>query len=266
MAFFGNKFVFNGIPCEDFDLMMYEVDSNTHSQGTFASTVSIKEETVGTRYKPYFYGVSYESKLEMKIVFGVNENRIDAGKWLDRYELESIASWLTGYDKYMWLEIEQEDMQYVRYKCMITGLDIIEYGEIPWALQATVTCDGPFAYMYPQVFSYQVNGSMTIEIYNESSINGFYYPLVDIMTSSGSISIKNETDNNRTFSLSGVPSGAGKITIDNDRCVIASSNGINMYQYCNYTFFRLVKGYNRIVITGTGTVNITCEFPINTGG
>ena len=127
MAFWGKAFVFNDFPCEEFGLMLYDIGNETQGEGTFASTVSIVEEVVGARWKPWFYGVRYEKKLQMDIIFGVDERRLDKEKYLDRYEIDEIASWLTGHDKYLWLEIEQEDMEYVRYHCMISELSIVSY-------------------------------------------------------------------------------------------------------------------------------------------
>ena len=63
MAFLGNYFVFNDIPCDDYDLMLYDVGSTAQSSGNFASGVSIIEETLPSRYKPHFYGVKFDKKL-----------------------------------------------------------------------------------------------------------------------------------------------------------------------------------------------------------
>lgn len=51
MAFWGNSFVFNDIPCDDYDLMLYDVGSTAQGSGNFASGVSIIEETLPSRYK-----------------------------------------------------------------------------------------------------------------------------------------------------------------------------------------------------------------------
>ena len=92
MSFFGRSFVFNSIPCEAYELMMYDVGSAEQGGGEFASTVTIEEEVVGNRQKPYFYGVKYDRKLELQLVFGVNQRRIDSQKFLDRYEIDQIAN------------------------------------------------------------------------------------------------------------------------------------------------------------------------------
>ena len=267
MAFWGNSFVFNDIPCDDYDLMLYDVGNTTQSAGKFASGVSIVEEKLPSKYKPYFYGAKFENKLEFTMVFGVNQRRIDTEKYLDRYELEAIASWLTGYDRYMWLEIEQEDLEYVRYRCIISNLELVEHGMVPWALKATITCDSPYAYLYPQIFEYNITGSQTIGFYNESSHNGYFMPQLEIeLSSGGSFSIKNKSDNNRELVFSNLPPAVTKIEIDNDRCIIKNDQGLNIYPYFNFKFLRLIKGENILEVQGNGKLRVICEFPINVGG
>lgn len=265
MAFWGCSFTFNGIPCEDYELMMYNIGTHTHSAGTFASTVTIVEEQMPSKWKPSFYGVKFENKLSFKIVFGVNEERVEKRKYLTRLELDEIASWLTGHNKYMWLEINQEDMDHARFKCMITSLDIIEYGDIPWALTATVTCDSPYAYQFPKEYVFTINGDRTIPFYNESSHNGYYYPDLEMHINGSDFMIENETDDGRIFKFEGVPTSDGAIYIDNDHEVITREDGANMYPYFNFNFFRLKKGMNTLHIHGNGVLKIVCEFPVNPG-
>lgn len=267
MAFWGKSFVFNGYPCEAFDLMLYDVGSDAQGAGQFASVVTVIEENLPSKWKPVFYGTKLEGKLQFDIVFGVNEERLDSNNYLDRYEMDAIASWLTGHDRYMWLEIEQEDMDHVRYRCMITGLVMVEYGNIPWAMKATVSCDGPYAYMTPHEYEYELNGTHTIEFYNEGSHNGYYKPVIQYTSSDGGdLEIVNLTDDNRTFKFTGIPAAAVTVNIDNENCVITNSADLNLYPYFNYKFFRLRRGYNILQITGYGTLKIICEFPVNVGG
>ena len=267
MAFWGHKFIFNEIPCETFDLMMYDIGGESQGDGKFAHMVTIVEEIVGTRWKPYFYGIKYDKKQEFDIVFGVNQDRIDKHQYLDRYELAEISAWLAGHPKYLWLEIEQDDMTYFRYRCIITSLDIVSYGNIPWALKATVTCDGPYAYLYPQEFKYDVNGEIELQFYNESSHNGYYKPEMQIEISSGSsFSIVNETDSQHAVQFTGLPTSIRNIYVNNDTEVITTPSGENVYEYCNFQFLRLKRGYNTLKVTGHGTLTLRCEFPISTGG
>lgn len=180
MAFWGQSFVFNDIPCEEFGLVLYNIGEHSHSSGTFASSATIVEEQLATRWKPIFYGTKLDKKLEFTIVFGVNSHRADNRHYLDRYELEAIANWLTGHNQYHWLEIKQNDLEYFRYHCMITNLEMIEYGDMPWALKAKVTCDSPYAYQYEQTFIYEVTDGDAVSFANNSGHNGYYYPKMEI--------------------------------------------------------------------------------------
>ena len=70
---------------------------------------------------------------------------IDARQSLDRYEVEAIATWLTGHNTRKWLTIVQADMETFRYKCFISELRLITDGDYPWAFSCKVSCDSPFA-------------------------------------------------------------------------------------------------------------------------
>lgn len=265
MAFWGKSFIFNGTPCDDFDLMIYDIESHTQGAGTFASTVTPVEDKLASRWKPLFYGTKNNNKLEHTMVFGVNQHRIDERKYLDRYEMDAIATWLTGYDKYLWLEVEQEDLSYVRYRCIVTKLDIIEFEMIPWAFQAKIECDSQYAYLYPQTFEYEINGATPIVFYNESSHHGYYMPKLEILQPGEEFSILNRSDNNRLFKFENIPNAVSSICIDNNAGIITNNAGLNLYPNSNLKFFRLVKGDNYLTVTGHGILRIFCEFPINVG-
>lgn len=268
MSFWGSSFSFNGIPCEDFELMMYSIDGATHSAGKFATGVSISEDVVSRRWKPLFYGTQFKNKLEFSIVFGVSQMRVDRGQYLERDELDAIATWLTGHNEYLWLEIYQDDMESVRYRCIVTALEMIELEMVPWALKATIVCDSPYAYRHPQTFEYHIDGETEIDFYNESSHNGYYMPILEFdLSGSQSFSITNCSDSSRVCSFTGLPQAISSIRVDNDRCIVtANDNSINPYPYFNFNFFRLCRGDNRLIVTGHGILRILCEFPVNVGG
>lgn len=183
MSFWGKSFSFNGIPCEEFGLMLYDVGTNKNSQKTFASCKTAVEDHLPQRWKPIFYGAKNDAKLEFSIVFGVNPCRAESHHYLDSQELDIIANWLTGHNTYHWLEIDQDDMVGIRYNAMIASLSVIEYNRFPWAFEAKVICDSPYAYQYPQVFEFDVNDGDTITIYNESNVNDYLYPKAEVVIS-----------------------------------------------------------------------------------
>lgn len=266
MAFWGKTFIFDGISCEEFDLELYNVGSVAQSEGTFAADNEVIEDTVGTSWRSRIYGVKYTDRLTFDIVFGVNQRRVDEGRFLDRYELSTVASWLVNQPQYKLLEIEQDDMRTVRFRCMITGMEIVEYGSVPWALRASVTCDSAYGYMYPQVYEYVIDGSSEILFLNESSHNGYYAPNIEIEPAGDSFSIVNMTDNEREMSFFDLPAAVQKIDVHCENQVITNNADINLYDKCNLKFVRLLKGYNQLKITGSGIVRFICEFPVNVGG
>lgn len=298
MAFWGHSFTFDGRPCEDYDLMMYDIGGNSQDEANFASSGNIIEDVVGVRWRPYFYGVQFENKLEFEITFGVNMDRLDHKEHLSRSEISEIASWLTGHTQYKWLEIEQEDLEYIRYKCMITDLSIVSYGNIPYTFRAKITCDSPYAYKREQEYQYNITGTTQMSIYNESCLNVPYYPIVVFEPSIDSIqeassigdlsshsigemkhirigslasgqgeaisfSIKNNTDSGRTFQIDNMPGSISSVLIDNDHGIISNNMDLNIYPMCNFRFFRLIKGMNELEVTGNGILRIICEYPVN---
>lgn len=267
MALWGYHFVFDGIPCEAYDLMIYDIGNNTQGETEFSNAVSIVEASAGNRWRPLFYGTKFENKLEIEMVFGVIQDRIDEQRFFDRQEMSQISAWLTGRSDYCWLEIQQDDMEDIRYRCIVTSLSAISYGNIPVAFKATFTCDSPFAYMYPRIYEYSVNGSADIEFFNESTHNGYFLPQMEITApNGGDFVITNDSDNGRSFCLHGLPASSNTIVINNDAGVISTSSGDNLYPYFNFRFFRLKRGLNNLHITGTGTLVIHCEFPVAAGG
>ena len=78
--------------------------------------------------------------------------------------------------------------------------------------------------------------------------------------------IQNVSDNMRETKFTGLPTSVSSIVIDNENEVITCNEIQNPYQYFNFNSFRLVHGSNHIILTGNGTVKITCEFPMRIGG
>ena len=267
MAFWGNEFIFDGISCSDFGLMVYHFGSEGQDDISYSNN-GIVEESISGRYDTLFYGTEQNKPLEFKLVFGANMEAVDKNKPLDRYETEAVAAWLTGHGSRKWLSIVQDDMSYFRYKCVISDLKLITYGDMPWAFSCKVRCDSPFGYTLPEETVFDCNGQADIKFFNRSSYNGYYFPKIEISVLGGNdISIQNLSDNGREFSFKGLPESEGlTITIDNKNGIITNSLDINLYQYFNMKFLRLKRGYNDLKLTGNMSIRFVCEFPVNIGG
>lgn len=267
MAFYGCEFSFNGISCTEYGLMMYDFGTKSDSSNTLSVSSEIVEDRISRRYTPLHYGVITNKPLEFTMTFGADINAIDKGVFLDRWDMDVIAGWLTSHDKYKWLEITQPDMEMFRYKCFITDLKHTDVGNLPWGFTCKVICDSPFAYQYPETFKSIVNGTAEIEIHNKSSYRGYYKPQINLFLSKGgTFSIQNEMDNNRVMQFTGLPASALTISIDTENEIITCDSLENPYQYFNFNFLRLCRGNNHLILNGLGNIEVVCEFPISIGG
>ena len=89
------------------------------------------------------------------------------------------------------------------------------------------------------------------------------------LNGSNTISIVNQSCGNSELKFSGLPQSYFlTISIDNDLSIIESSDDAysNLYQYCNFNWFPLKKGMNKIRVTGNCILDFICEFPVDCGG
>ena len=268
MAFWGDYFIYDGIPCTEFGLRLYEINNTSSGDGSFSVPSEISEDRISNKYKSIFYGVTQNEPLTFNMVFGADKDFIEKNTFFDAWDRESISSWLSPVDGYKWLEIEQDDLENVRYKCIIKDLKMIEIGNLPIAFSCTVKCDSPFAYHYPVTYTYSCTGNTTILFRNLSSYRGFYYPKLKIkLNGNNTIKIINHSNNDITFALEDMPQeNSLEIDIDNENGVITNNMDLNLYQYFNFEFFKLVYGDNQLEVIGNCQLEIECEFPISVGG
>lgn len=255
------EFSFAGESSLMYGLMIYDIGSHTQNDVPFGNIAKIVETRTNNRIRPIHYGVNYHSSpLQFKLVFGSLEP-------LDRYEMENIAFWLTGHQDYQWLSIDQPDLEQVQFRCLITQLQPITDGCIPYAFEATVVCDCPYAYGFPFEYRYDINGTENILFRNDSSVREYIKPtLTYVPISGGTFSIVNHNDNDREFRLTGIPSSITAV-IDNDNGIIQDvTSNINLYDGFNLNFFRFVHGDNNLTVAGKGALTISGRLLYNIAG
>ncbi len=247
------EFTFAGESSVQYGMMIYDFDNEGQDDVSFGNIASIIETRIPHRVQPIHHGVNYhEEPLKFDFIFG----GFDA---LDRFDLERIAMWLTGYQEYQWLSIDQEDLSHVQFRCLITELQPLTLGWIPYAFKATVTCDCPYAYGIPFSKAITVSGTTNTVFNNDSSVREYLRPVIEYSKKSGvtKIQITNHSDNDRVFQIDGLPSAATTLTIDNSSGVITHSAGnVDIYSGFNGNLFRLVPGENNLEIIGNGTCTI----------
>lgn len=269
MAFYGSLFSFDGISCEQYGLMLYDIGSSTED-GIVVPSVSISEDRVSQRYQPLHFGVKEETPLSFSLTFGVNTDLIDKEQYLKRWDIANITEWLID-SKYKWLAIGQEDMECYRYRCIITDLKYTTYGKMPWAFTCTVTCDSQYAYTLPETFIYTVNSSVsnpyTINLYCPAAVK-HYYPEIRIEDiGSTSVTIINKTDKGGRFEITNLSLEDGLfVNVNGMNQIITCSNNQNLYENFSGNFFRLVRGNNEINIIANATIIFQTEFPVRIGG
>lgn len=246
-----------------YGLMLYDFDGNGQNDVGFGNKGAIIETRTNNRIQPLHFGVNYhETPLQFKLVFGSEHP-------LDRYEMEEISLWLTGHQNYKWLTIHQPDLEHVEFRCLITELTPLSHGWLPYAFEATIVCDCPYAYSFPFEQQYQINGETEILFRNEGSVREFLKPMIHFRPTDGtdSICIVNHNDGNRTFLIKDLPGAGLDITIDNNNGIIEEhTHGYNLYKGFNLNFLRFVHGDNNLTVTGDGTLTISGRFLHNVAG
>lgn len=253
------EFQYDGKSSNDFGLKIVNF-SGGGGVGTdnIGIPLSIEEQKIKRNPKPFFYGVEVTPKLSFKIQLAyLPSNGLD-GSLLPRQTLGAISKWLFKRE-YKEFKIIDTDYSNIIYNCMFQNPKQIEVGNSPYGLELDVICDRPYGFRR-QTITKVVNTSLTFNIQNIGFDNDFIYPEIEF-TTSGSISIKNNTDNN-TFTFTGL--GVNEtVYVNNQRQEIISSTGLNRNSNFNFKWFRLTPDYyNNITITGTGTVIFRIEFPL----
>ena len=140
-------------------------------------------------------------------------------------------------------------------------------GWIPYAFEATVVCDCPYAYGFPFEYRYDINGTADILFRNDGSVHEYIKPVLTyVPTSGGTLSIVNHNDNKREFRLAGLPASI-TVVIDNDNGIIQDvTSNVNLYDGFNLNFFRFVHGDNNLTVTGKGALTISGRLLYNVAG
>lgn len=258
------EFTFAGESQASYGLIICDIGGTTQDNVSFGNKASIIEARTMSRIKPIHYGVNYhEDPLKFNIVFG-------SEKSLDRFDMEKIAFWLTGYQEYQWLSINQPDLMHVQFRCLITELTPIYNGWLPVAFEATVLCDCPYAYGKEFCSEIDMSGDRSIIFKNEGSVREYLKPVVTVALLPGVTDFKiiNHSDSGREFCFTGLPASGVEFVVQNESGIMEelTSNGINLYQYFNMNFFRLVEGDNRLQIIGDGKLQISGRFLHNVAG
>jgi len=257
----GYNFVFAGESADCYGMFACDIGSKRHSDAPFGNKANIVETRIPHRITPLHYGVRYHDEpLEFSVIFASEQ-------YMDRYQLQEVANWLTGYQDYQWLCIEQPDMEHIQFRCLIRELTPISVGWYPLAFEAKIICDCAYGYSFPFEKKLVSNGSLQAIFYNDSTIRENLKPDLTIQLASGArnFSITNRTTG-AAVSFTGLPAGGITILMDNENGIVRDSHdGYDLYEYFNFQFFDLASGDNDLLIVGAGIVTINGRYMYNVG-
>lgn len=263
LLFNSYEFTFADTPASLYGMAVYDIGDKSHKDNGFGNTANIVERRIANRITPLHYGVRYhDAPLSFTLIFGSED-------YMDRYQIQEVSNWLTGYQDYQWLSIDQPDMAHIQFRCLIRSLTLISVGWLPIAFEANIVCDCPYGYSYP--FEERIETECVEDegyiLYNDSTIHDRLKPDVKIVLPPGSrnFSIINQTTD-ETIQFASLPAGGVTILMDNENEILCEADGkCDLYDYFNFQFFSLVSGDNHLSFSGVGTVIISGRYLYNVG-
>lgn len=255
------EFTFADTPASIYGMFVCDIGSKKHTDNEFGNKANIVEKRIPNRITPLHYGVRYHDEpLTFNLIFGSED-------YMDRYQIQEVSNWLTGYQEYQWLSIDQPDMEHIQFRCLIQSLTPISIKWLPIAFEVKVVCDCPYGYSYPFEEKIQVNGKSNHRFYNDSSIRENLRPEMKIIIESGcrNFSVENKSTG-ALMEFKELPSGGITIIVDNENEILSDADGeYDLYEFFNFQFLDFLSGDNQLVIAGNGTVIINGRFLYNVG-
>lgn len=253
-------FTFAGVSASMYGMYVADIGNKKHGDHSFGNVANIVETRIANRVTPIHYGVRYHDEpLTFTLIFG-------ADRVLDRYELQEISKWLTGYQEYQWLSIDQPDLEHIQFRCLVESLTPISMKWMPMAFEAKIVCDCPYGYSYPFEKTYVIHEETAVLFYNDGSSRVPLKPIIEVSLAQGctELTITNHTTG-ETVRFYDLPSGGISFVVDSENEVVAAEDVTDIYECFNYVFPSFVAGDNRLTITGDGIVKLSGRFLYNVG-
>lgn len=233
------------------------------STPAFAETQVISDRPAN-RIAPYIYGNRKAADLRFPLEIFSSKSHAYTLE-----EVRKIQSWLfaraTAHD----LTIEDPHRGNRTYNCFLTNPRQVTVGNQVIGWRFTVYCTAPYGLTdeVETIFDLTNNpDSTTIEFNNESDIEDYLHPFMEIETSEGgTIAIENISDNNRIFEITGL-SAKNIISIHNDTKIITDTLGDPVFQNFNLNWLRFIRGKNALSVTGKCLIKFKTRFMLAVGG
>ena len=196
-----------------------------------------KAEITSLRARPNHYGVVYNDVLTLNFLIVKTDwicgGSDELGKLRDS-EINYLRGWLESPKLPELLHVDLEDHDLVtNYFGLFTDVQPYVLDGDCYGLKLTFTCDSPYGYSEEHVETYDVgvnqpnltgtfiNGSVE---YKETQKPIITITSTDTFGRSGTLTIKNVTDGNKTMSIT-LPSSLSSLVIDCDNRVVKDGDG-----------------------------------------
>lgn len=254
------EFTYAGKPASMFGLFLADIGSKSHGDNSFGNKANIVETRIARRVRPIHFGVRYHDEpLKFNLIFCGEEP-------MDRYQLQEVSDWLTGYQDYQWLTIDQPDLEHMRFRCLIQSLTPVSVGWFPVGFEAPVVCDCPYGYSYPFQKTVTLSGAAKLNFHNYTTAHERLKPEMRVTLQQGCTEFKaRNLTTGEELSLSSLPSSGCSFVIDNENEIITVKDGTDLYKGFNYQFFSLERGGNKLEFVGSGEVKISGMYLYNVG-
>jgi len=254
---------FDGKSSSDFDLKLVSLTKESLGVANMGGIpLLIEEAKIKRNPKPLFFGAETGEKLKftMILLHIPKDSHIQNDNKLTPQSLGAVSKWLFQRE-YKELKILNQDYSNIVFNCIMQNPQNVEgYGDI-YGFSIDVICDRPYG-IRKQSITKTVSSSLTFNLRNLGFETDYIKPEIEFTTSSSSMSIVNNTDDNNNFQFTGLNIGE-TVYVNNELGQIVSSTGLNRNQNFNFNWFKITPDYyNNITIVGNGTVTFRMEFPI----
>lgn len=256
-------FIYDGKTSDEMGLYIMRIDSSGgFVEVPFWGEAEIEEERYHNKLTPYYFSISYEP-IEFTVQFVLADKYMQPKKWTPQ-ERYKIGEWLApnGYKPFQ----TSDDLGKIYYAMCVSPVNLHLLNTKGY-IEVTFRTNSPFAWTTPIADTINLSDNTStriIELENRSNVLKYYYPQLEIelVNNETNVSLRNLSDGGRVFSFEELlPNEI--VSVDNKNKLILSNNPLsNPFKKFNRNWFRLVKGINRIEITGQCIIRYRMQFPI----
>lgn len=226
------------------------------TKSNYLSNKKIVSEVVAGNPTPYVYGSEYEP-LEYKLTLAC----VDGERWTDSKRRE-IARWLdTNNFEEFYTDDEPDRYYYLQYQGLV---ELTHNDAWDGYVEVSMINDSPFIYSPIQEKRYELTTITTPRIIEFNNIgDDIIYPEMWIyLMKDGDFQIRNLSNGGKDFKFKNLVN-AETIYVDNKNHDIESDIALT-YRYDNFNnnYLELVRGVNRLEVTGACSLLFRYQFRI----